>query len=338
MMINNAPRKPADNELPDSYDELISIEDARWDSKANVRKETPSPQLIKDISDKGFRLPLITRKNPNNNSEYLITDGWQRTQTAKEVGFTHLPVLVCESLEEATDLAESYSRGKEWDKVADYNQDHNRIKDVFIDKQGLSEKKAIEKRTEESPYTEETIKQNYEIAQLPQTVKQLLKEPDERREGFHEDWKIESCISKKNGSLNKENAHYIAKRYNNGYISDVEAVNFATRATKNSDMCILRQAFENYTDGMDVQEAFAKAKNQVISENNKAQFNIGYVGIDKDEKTILSRYISHKYKMSIRQYFLKIIEEEKEDILNNINEEKYKGEQWAFESMRDEMK
>lgn len=336
-LINNAPRRPKPNECPDSYEKLVPVECLSWDAEANVRKETPSPQLIEDIKNEGFKIALTTRESPDNSDEYLVTDGWQRTQTAKRVGFSHVPVCIYDSLEEATRIAESYSRGKEWGTVSDLNQDYIRIQKVYMEEQGLSEKEAIEKRVKKSPFSENTVRKNYRIAQLPETIKQLMREPENRTEHFKNDWKVEGCLGNCNKTLNKQNAHYIAKKYLNGIVSETDALYFAMQTTKDPDMDVLEQALDNYTSGMDSKEAFVKAKDQIASQKNASQFNVGIINIPEDDKRILSRYITHNHGQSIRSYFNKLVQQEKDDLLNNINKQKYQGKDWALESMKEDM-
>ena len=336
--IDNSPRKPKDDELPDSFDRLESIENLKRDH-LNVRNEDPSTKLIKDIRDMGFVNALITRKDPQNPNQYLVTDGWQRYQSACQIGFTHVPIDTFDSIKEATRYAESHSRGKAWDNVADYNQDFIRIRRAYMEEDGLSEEEAINKRTNERDVTRETIKINYEIAQLPKNIKQLLKDPSKREEGFHENnWKVNGCLSKKNGTLNKQNAHFIAQRYLNNDLSEDDAFKFALRSTKNSDMDVLRQALENYTyDNTNVQESFAKAKSEVADRRSSSQFNVGMINLPEEDKKILSRYISHEYQTPLRKYFNQLVQEKKDEMLDSINREKYLGDEWAFEDMSDRM-
>lgn len=336
--INDAPRKPTDKELPASYNKLVHIDKLKRDH-LNVRNADPSPTLIQDIHEMGFVNSLITREDPQNTGEYFITDGWQRYQSACELGFTHVPIKICDDKNQATRFAESHSRGKEWDDIADYNQDYIRIKKVFIEEEGMTEGKAIDKRTEEREVTRETIKKNFEIAQLPPKVKELLKEPNERENGFHERWDVKGCLTKNNGSLNKENAHFIAKRYINNDLSENDAFKFGLRSTKNPDMDVLRQALEKYTyDNLSVKEAFGKAKNEVASRRTSSKFNVGMINLPEEDKKVLSRYISHKYQQPIRKYFNQLVREEKDKMLEEINKDKYLTDEWTFQDMRDRMK
>lgn len=338
--INNAPRKPEDDELPGSEDAVIHIDNLKYDPH-NVREESPSATLIKDISDMGFMEPLTTWEDPKNEGEYFITDGWQRYQSAIEVGFNHLPIEICKDRDEATRKAESRSRGKAWGDVEDFNQDYVRIK-IFMEDGGLSESEAIDERTNESNLSRNTVKKNYEIAQLPKKTKELLKDPEERSEGFHdEDWKVKGTIGKGNGSLNKKNAHHIAKRYINGDLSDENAFNFALRSTRNSNIEVLEKALENYTyEDMCVQEAFNTAKDQVTVENNSSSFQVSIVQLDDDEKELLGRYIRHNKSQSIKQYFNNVVKEEKDRLLNKVKNDsnKYKGSTWAMEDSKSNIK
>lgn len=336
--IDNAPRQPEENELPKNYDELVSIGNLKRDH-LNVRNEDPRPRLIKNISKNGIENALITREDPQNPSEYFVTDGWQRYQCACEVGFTHVPIDIFKSRKQATKKAEIHSLGKAWDDIADYNQDFIRIQKVFIEEEGLNEKEAIDKRTEEREVTKNTVKKNYRIAQLPPKSKQLLKEPEERDDGFHDDWKVKGYIGKKNGSLNKENAHLIAKRFLNNDLDESETFKFAMRSTRNPDIDILKEGLSKYIyNGKSVKEAFNQAKDEVVSKRNKTNFNIGMINLTEDEKEILSRYISHEKNMQLRQYFYQVVVEEKDRMLDKINKDKYLNNSWTIDDSKDNIK
>lgn len=335
--VDDAPRKPHNDETPSSYDELIHIDKLKRDH-LNVRNEDPSPQLINNIREMGFVNALITREDPENEGEYLITDGWQRYQSACEVGFNHIPIDIYKNRNQATKYAGSHSMGKAWDDIADYNQDYIRIKKVFMEMEGLSEQEAIDKRSSERQVTKETVKINYEIAQMPQRVKQLIKEPDDRENGFHDEWMVKGCLNKKHGSLNKENAHFIAKRYLNSDLSETEAFNFGMRATRNSDMSILRKALEKFTyNNLSVKDSFNKAKDDVVTERTKTNFNVGLINLTEEEKKILSTYIHEHYKSTVSKYFNQLVKEEKENMLDEINKEKYLTDQWAIDDSKNKI-
>jgi len=336
--IDNAPRKPRDDELPNEFDKLVSIDKLKRDH-LNVREEEPRPRLIKDISKNGIEDFLITREDPRKSGEYLITDGWQRWQCACEVGFTHVPINVYDSREEATKKAESHSLGKAWDDIADYNQDFIRIKKVFVEEEGLTEKEAIDKRTEEREVTKQTIKKNYQIAQLPSKLKQLLREPEKRNDGFHNDWKVQGCLGENDNSLNKENAHTIAKRYLNNDLSETEAFNFGLRSTRNPNIDILTKALEKYTySDTSVKEAFNESKDEVVRERNKTKFNVGMINLSEEEKEILSRYISHKYSLPINKYFNQLVKEEKDKMLEKINKDRYLDSSWGLKDSKNKIR
>lgn len=336
--IDDAPRKPQDNELPGGEDAVVHLDNLKRDY-LNVRDEDPSASLIKNISEEGFVEELITWEDEQNEGEYFITDGWQRYQSAQEVGFTHVPIEICEDEEEATRKAEAHSLGKEWGDLEKYNQDYIRIKKVFMEKRGLSESEAIEKRTDERQVTKNTIKKNYKIAQLPKKTKELLKEPEEREDGFHESRQVKSCISKNDGSLNKKNAYNIAKRYNKGYLSDENAFNFALRATRNSNIEVLNKAFDKHIyEDMFVKNAFDEAKDEVTTEKTKDTFNVGIVNLSQEEKNLLSRHIRHEYNQSVGQYFNQLVKEKKDKMLKNINKKQYDGNQWAIQDSKEKVK
>jgi len=336
--IDNAPRKPNDDELPGNEDALIHIDNLKHDH-LNVRNVEPSADLIKNISLHGFVEPIITWEDKENKGEYFITDGWQRYQSAQEVGFTHIPVQICKNKDEATQKAGAHSLGKEWGDLEDYNQDFIRIQKVHIEENGLSKKEAVEKRTNERQVTKGTIKKNYEIAQLPKRTKQLLREPSKRPDGFHDERDVDSCITKSDGTLNKKNAYIIAKRYNNDDLTDNESFNFALRATRNSDVKILKEALKKHTyEDMFVKDAFDEAKDEVTTEQTKDTFNVGIVNLSQEEKNLLSRHIRHEYNQSVGQYFNQLVKEKKDDMLNNINKKKYSNNQWAIQDSRDKAK
>lgn len=335
--VDNAPRKPTDEELPhpQTFDELVFMDDLERDS-LNVREEKPSPQLAKDIKENGFVNPLITRCV---NGNYLITDGFQRYQAGCRVGFTHFPVEVYTSKEKATSLAESHSRGKEWGDIEDYNQDRIRVEDVFINERGLSKTKAIEKRAEEVSYSESTVERNVKLAKLPEDVGELLKEPSERMNGFHDRRVVKSCINESCGTLNKRNAEILAKEYINAKISKSQCFRLALRAVKESNIETLRKAINKVADGQPVRNAFAEAVDEVadaeVKENGNDCINIGMVYVGEEDMEVLHKYVSREYNKQLAQYLRDEIENEIEELLNNINKSNYKDETWVMNSLRD---
>jgi ParB/RepB/Spo0J family partition protein len=103
----------SDSRLPDTYDELAPVERLRH-GEHNVRRTTPSENLVRSIERDGIESPLIVRRPESGSSVFHVTDGWQRYQAARELGWRTLPVRIYDDTIEALQAAERNSIVDEW--------------------------------------------------------------------------------------------------------------------------------------------------------------------------------------------------------------------------------
>ena len=194
-----ARRSIDDDQLPDAYDQLVPRSELAYDHKHNPRHVQPLDKLRRSVQEQGLQQPLIVR--PAENKEiYLITDGWQRFQAARDAGWTRFPVTIYQSAAAALKASETASIERDWDPYhwAQYVQSVAEVLDDETDsKTGQA---ALIAESIDGVRKQSTITQYLEALQLPEPLHLLLSGGPEGNTG---DW----------AALQQHNQHIA--RYNN---------------------------------------------------------------------------------------------------------------------------
>jgi ParB/RepB/Spo0J family partition protein len=162
---------PGDSRLPDSYDELVSV-DALRRGRHNVRNASPSEQLKRSIEKDGLTSALTARKPPAADV-YHITDGWQRYQAAVALGWDELPVNTYHDTLSALEAAEANSIVREWTTY----QAAQHVQSLFTEltDDGVSDDDAVKLVAERTARSEPTVRRYLRALSLPSDLHPLLK-------------------------------------------------------------------------------------------------------------------------------------------------------------------
>jgi|APHM01.1.fsa_nt_gi ParB-like nuclease domain. len=164
--------EPNSGRLPDSYDRLVPISDLLRDSH-NVRDSRPSDTLIQSIRRSGISNALVTREHPEDDDLLMVTDGWQRYQAARELGWSHLPVNVYPNALEALEHAEIQSISDEWTTF----QAAKHISSVYeMYKTEQDDEAALQEVASRTARSEQTVRRYLNAFNLPDAAINLLKQ------------------------------------------------------------------------------------------------------------------------------------------------------------------
>lgn len=161
----------SDSRLPDSYDDLAPVSRLRH-GEHNVRRSTPSDNLVRSIERDGFENPLVTRRPEPDVAVLHVTDGWQRYQAARELGWRKLPVNIYTDTMEALQAAERNSIVDEWTTYQAarhveslYNETTKKVDDTAL----------LENIADQTSRSTQTVKRYLKAFRLPSVLHPLLK-------------------------------------------------------------------------------------------------------------------------------------------------------------------
>lgn len=161
----------SDSRLPDTYDELVPVERLRH-GEHNVRRSTPSDNLVRSIERDGVEKPLITRRPEPDAAVLHVTDGWQRYQAARELGWRTLPVNVYTDTMEALQAAERNSIVDEWTTY----QAARHVQSLYQESAADADDSALlAKIGDQTSRSTQTVKRYLKAFQLPSVLLPLLK-------------------------------------------------------------------------------------------------------------------------------------------------------------------
>ncbi len=161
----------SDSRLPDTYDELAPVERLRH-GEHNVRRSTPSDNLVRSIERDGIEKPLITRRPEPDAAVLHVTDGWQRYQAARELGWRTLPVNVYTDTMEALQAAERNSIVDEWTTY----QAARHVQSLYQESAADADDSALlAKIGDQTSRSTQTVKRYLKAFQLPSVLLPLLK-------------------------------------------------------------------------------------------------------------------------------------------------------------------
>jgi ParB-like chromosome segregation protein Spo0J len=162
----------SDTRLPDTYDKLVSVERLRH-GEHNVRRSTPSQNLVRSIERDGFEKPLIVRRPEPDASVLHVTDGWQRYQAARELGWRELPVREYADTMEALQAAERNSIVDEWTTY----QAARHVQSLYQESapETDDESELLAEIGERTSRTVRTVERYLKAFQLPEILHPLLK-------------------------------------------------------------------------------------------------------------------------------------------------------------------
>jgi len=166
-----------EHRLPDSYDELIPMEQLRHGTH-NVRNASPTEELKSSIKKRGINDALVVR--PTDGEAYHITDGWQRYQAAVELGWTELPVNIYRETLEALKAAETQSIVREW-TTAQWANHARSLCDELTDSDTI-DSDTIETVANEISKAKPTVRRYLNALNLPGVLHPLLKQRQNIRE------------------------------------------------------------------------------------------------------------------------------------------------------------
>lgn len=166
-----------ESELPESYDELVLLDDLTW-GESNVRNVEPSDELQNSIDRHGFKYAVTAFLREDGMFE--LTDGWQRYQSAFNLSIKHIPINVYETKREAMKHARLSSLNREWTQ---YNTMYHYVEDYQTGREiGESHDDAMASTAERGDISKRTLERYITIFKLPLDVHQLIREPDNRIE------------------------------------------------------------------------------------------------------------------------------------------------------------
>ena len=206
-----AQRSIDDDQLPDAYDQLVPRSELAYDNKHNPRHVQPLDELRRSVQEQGLQRPLIVRPAEGRET-YLITDGWQRFQAARDEGWTRFPVAIYQSAAAALKATETASIKRDWDPYhwAKYVQSVAEVLDDEADSK--TEQARLVAEHIDGVRKQTTIKQYLETLQLPEPLHLLLPGGPE---GNTSDW---AALRQHNrhidryGNMSFEIASYLARR------------------------------------------------------------------------------------------------------------------------------
>jgi len=163
-----------ESRLPDSYDELISVDRLRH-GEHNVRRAAPSETLKRSIERDGIDTPLVTRRAGDDSDILHITGGWQRYQAAFDRGWRRIPVNIYDEPLEALEAAERNSIVDEWTTY----QAARHVQSLYQEcrNEGVTEDELISHIAEKTSRSKTTVQRYLKAFELPAVLHPLLKEP-----------------------------------------------------------------------------------------------------------------------------------------------------------------
>lgn len=159
--------------LPAEYDELVPVERLQH-GEHNVRRSTPSQTLKRSIERDGIETALVTRIPDTDSSVLHVTDGWQRYQAARQLGWQELPVVIYEETTAALEASERHSIVDEWTtyQVAKHVQSLYQTESD----EGKSEEELLKSISVRTARSTRTVERYLKAFQLPSELHPLLKE------------------------------------------------------------------------------------------------------------------------------------------------------------------
>jgi ParB/RepB/Spo0J family partition protein len=163
----------SDSRLPDTYDELAPVERLRH-GEHNVRRSTPSENLVRSIERDGIESPLIVRRPSADAAVYHVTDGWQRYQAARELGWRTLPVRIYDDTMEALQAAERNSIVDEWTTF----QAARHVQSLYqeSDPDVAEEAELLSQIADQTSRSVQTVERYLKAFELPSELHPLLKD------------------------------------------------------------------------------------------------------------------------------------------------------------------
>jgi ParB/RepB/Spo0J family partition protein len=171
-----------ENRLPDSYDELIPIEQLRHGSH-NVRHASPSEELKSSVEKRGINDAIVVR--PADGDAYHITDGWQRYQAAVELGWTELPANIYRDTLQALKAAETQSIVREWTTFQWANHARSLCEELTTTETAV-DNATVETVAEQISKSKPTVRRYLNALRLPELLHPLLKQ---RQNITEDEWK-----------------------------------------------------------------------------------------------------------------------------------------------------
>lgn len=317
-------RVPEGGELPGNCDKIISVTDLERD-KFNVRNVRPDDELVSSIKKTGFKFPVTVRPHPEKNGGYLVTDGWQRYQSAVKAGYTHIPCDIYSKLE-AFREAERSSIQNPWTNYQRVK--HNACWFGELVNDGYTEKEAMEHITENGSVAKKTLRKYIRIYDLPDDIHVLLKKVKNRSEDWNRRFLFRAAnLDDSDGVLKIEIAKRIGKAYSDGNITKEEARSFAIQGVKHREPGIIEKAIEKVAKFSDVnvQEAVdEEAKRQ--KERGSEGISVGSIILHGEDKKYFDAY-RRQSRMTTNKIVSNAVSEKIEEIKeNDVLKEEYKPE------------
>lgn len=314
--------KPTEEELPNSYDELVPVSDLERD-KFNVRDVNPDEELVSSIEKTGFKFPVTVRPNPEKGSKFLITDGWQRYQSALKAGYTHIPCDIYSKLE-AFREAERSSIQNPWTNYQRVK--HNSCWFNELMEEGYSKREAMNFIVENGSIAKKTLRKYIRIFNLPKDVHVLLKKPKNRPSGWEDRFLFRAeNLNDSDGLLKIEVARDIGKAYSEGKISREQSKLFCVQAVKNSDKNVISKAVEKVSKFPEtsVRDAVNEELQRQKNRGNEG-VSVGSIILQEDEKQYFDAY-RRQSRMTTKKIVKEAVSEKMQKIKEeNVLKEEYK--------------
>ena len=307
-------KKPKNSQLPDNYQKLFHADNLSRD-RLNVRDRTPPDTLIDSIRKTGLKEPLIVREDPENNDEYLITDGWQRYQSmVYELNWSHVPCDIHDKFFafRETERATERTPFTEYEKI----RHHGMWFTEEMNDNDITENEAIEKIEANSSVPKSTIRKRVRIFQLPDKIHAFLKAPENRKSPLK--LTAKHGIRESDGALYVYAAQKIAKAYHNNVFDSKRAIEVAAESLKRTDKQVIEKGISECKTNpdSDVKEIFEEVVDRYKNPNRSQQaISAGTVYLGKDAETI------HKYCIEERVDLNKVVKEALEEKAESLKEE-----------------
>lgn len=264
----------SDTRLPDTYDKLISVERLRH-GEHNVRRSTPSQNLVRSIERDGFEKPLIVRRPEPDAPVFHVTDGWQRYQAARELGWREVPVREYADTMAALQAAERNSIVDEWTTYQAARHVQSLYQELSPDADDESE--LLAKIGDRTSRTARTVERYLKAFQLPETLHPLLKERENITDADYQPLENHRSDVRQYGGLSWQVAKHLGEY--RGEVSDDLLIEVALASLDYDSSDAIKLLHEVLDDGTDV-KTIQMAEYKLFSG----------VSIDQEKRMLIPRF------------------------------------------------